>query len=166
MKEKLLCYRVRDDSLNLSSKNYESACRMKNEDEIALVRAVSALDASHIQQALKVKCDNISKYRVLFEYYRTKNRISKSKAMSIILYDKLGPECTIPSELFSDFFGIYSKNYIFDGPDLKGIMSSRLNMSYVSFCRESSKFLFKKKICLLAMFVPKFVLNFMRKIRM
>jgi O-antigen biosynthesis protein len=112
MKEKLTCYRVRDDGLNLSASGSKGFnFRLKNES-LFVVNTIASLDASHIQKSLDKKCDNTSKYRVLFEYYLENNFIDKSRYMINVFYNKLGSKCSCSSVLFDDFFEIYSKYYL------------------------------------------------------
>ncbi|MBP9723121.1 MAG: glycosyltransferase family 2 protein [Gammaproteobacteria bacterium] len=114
LKEKLTCYRVRDDDNNLSisvSKSGQVRCIT---EAIWFMQHICELDAKIISQAIDKPCDNKSKYKILFNYYLEKHNKAYATAVLLALYNKLGANFSFPSVLYQDFFEMYSNFDVFD----------------------------------------------------
>ena len=114
LKEKLTCYRVRDDGNNLSinvNKNGQVRCLT---EAIWFMQHICELDAKIISQAIDKPCDNKSKYKILFNYYLDNHNKAYATAVLLALYNKLGADFSFPSVLYQDFFEMYSNFDIFD----------------------------------------------------
>ncbi|RTL12777.1 MAG: glycosyltransferase family 2 protein [Neisseriaceae bacterium] len=120
LKEKLTCYRVRDDGSNLSiNVNKNGQVRLITE-AIWFIQHVCELDARIISQAIDKPCDNKSKYKILFNYYLEKHNKAYATAVLLAIYNKLGADFSFPSTLYQDFFEMYSNFDMFDHFGLHG----------------------------------------------
>lgn len=123
LKERLTCYRVRDDGENLSvniNKNGQVRCIT---EAIWFMQHICELDAKIISQAIDKLCDNKSKYKILFNYYLENHNKAYATAVLLALYNKLGAGFRFPSPLYQDFFEMYSNFDMFDHLCLDGATS-------------------------------------------
>lgn len=123
LKEKLTCYRVRDDGENLSvniNKNGQVRCIT---EAVWYMQHVCELDASVISQVLGKSCDSHSKHKTLFYYYLENHNTAYAAAVLMALYNKLGADFAFPSSLYQDFLEMYSNFDMFDHLWLHGATS-------------------------------------------
>lgn len=123
LKEKLTCYRVRDDGENLSININKSGQVRCITEAIWFMQHICDLDANIISQVIDKPCDENSKYKVLFNYYLENHNKAYATAVLLALYNKLGADFTFPSPLYQDFFEMYSNFDMFDHFGLNGAAS-------------------------------------------
>ncbi|RTK99795.1 MAG: glycosyltransferase [Proteobacteria bacterium] len=123
LKEKLTCYRVRDDGENLSININKSGQVRCITEAVWFMQHICDLNANVISQVIDKPCDEKNKYKVLFNYYLDNHNKAYATAVLFALYNKLGADFTFPSPLYQDFLEMYSNFDMFDHFGLNGAVS-------------------------------------------
>lgn len=110
---KLTNYRIRDDGENLSINMSEKSINRSRLECIYFGRHVLEFDLDSLSKGLEVQCTHENKYKNLFEFYTDNKQPLFANAMLLAMYEDLGPQFNFPSNIYKDFFKIYSEHDLF-----------------------------------------------------
>jgi len=111
--QQLTNYRVRDDGDNLSINMTTEAKNRSIFETVYFMKHILDFDLDLLTEVVGSKCTVDNKYKMLFEFYKKNEQHMFSTAILFAMYEDLGPQFDFPSEMYKDFFQIYSKHDLF-----------------------------------------------------